>query len=296
MKKTLLISLLFPFLSFSQNQSTIIPEEICSKTNETNRIISIGGSITEILYELGFEANIVAVDITSNYPKQAKKLPSVGYIRNLSSEGVLSMHPSLIISENDIGPQIIIEQLKKSKIDLRIIEEEQSIQGIIKKIKCVGEIINKTEETLNYISNNIDPLVRKIDNKKNNTKLKDIKVMMILSMKGTSPVVAGSGTSGDSFIKMLGVTNIYESLEGWKSVTPESILSLNPDFIILPSRDLHKGSNIEEIRQNTMFKKTNAGKNNGFIIDDGMSILGYGPRTIKSVLNTLEIISLKISE
>ena len=100
---------------YSQNQSTIISEEICSKTNKTNRIISIGGSITEILYELDFEANIVAVDITSNYPKQAKKLPSVGYIRNLSSEGVLSMHPSLIISENDIGPQIIIEQLKKKQ-------------------------------------------------------------------------------------------------------------------------------------------------------------------------------------
>ena len=288
MKNIFFIALTF---IFGINLFPLNNENKCQSSYDNSRVVSVGGSITEILYELNFEKHIVAVDITSNYPIKAKKLPSVGYIRNLSTEGLLSMEPTLIICENDIGPPIVIEQVKKSKVDLRIIAEHQSIDGIIEKIKCVGEIINKNKETSDYIYKNIKPIVDKINEKLKNKKLKETKVMMILSMQGTSPVVAGSGTSGNSFIKMLGAKNIYESLDGWKAVTPESILQLNPDYIILPSRDLHKGSNVEEIQKNILFKNTNAGRNNGFIIDDGMSVLGYGPRTIKSVLNALEKIT-----
>ena len=64
-----------------------------------------GGSIAEILYFLNMDEHIVAVDVTTNYPPETKSLPSIGYVRNLSAEGILSLSPTVIIGEDDMGPK-----------------------------------------------------------------------------------------------------------------------------------------------------------------------------------------------
>tara|TARA_B100000674_G_C37936734_1_gene960640 strand:- start:372 stop:1214 length:843 start_codon:yes stop_codon:yes gene_type:complete len=269
----------------SQNNFT------CNQTKDASRIVSIGSSITEIIYFLNSQDQIIAIDITSNFPEDAKKFPSVGYIRNLSTEGLLSTNPSIIISEDDIGPKNIIKQIQDTKTELRIIPEEQTLNGIIQKIQCVGNIIGQQEEAEEKISSEINPVINKIKEIKKEKDLSNIKIMMILSTEGNSTVVAGSNTSGDSFIKMLGATNIFESINGWKAVTAETILLKNPDYIIIPEKDLHKQSNVNTISENVILKETNAGKNNGYIIKDGMAILGYGPRTIFTLMDVLNTIT-----
>ena len=286
MKYTLIIIqlLLISELS-SQNNFT------CNQTKDASRIVSIGSSITEIIYFLNSQDQIIAIDITSNFPEDSKKFPSVGYIRNLSAEGLLSTNPSIIISEDDIGPKNIIKQIQDTKTELRIIPEEQTLNGIIQKIQCVGNIIGQQKEAEEKISSEINPVINKIKEIKKEKDLSNIKIMMILSTEGNSTVVAGSNTSGDSFIKMLGATNIFESINGWKAVTAETILLKNPDYIIIPEKDLHKQSNVNTIRENVILKETNAGKNNGYIIKDGMAILGYGPRTIFTLMDVLNTIT-----
>ena len=271
---------------FSQQKKSI-----CQTADDPSRIVSIGSSITEIIYFLNSQDQIIAIDITSNFPEDAKKFPSVGYIRNLSAEGLLSTNPSIIISEDDIGPKNIIKQIQDTKTELRIIPEEQTLNGIIQKIQCVGNIIGQQQEAEEKISSEINPVINKIKEIKKEKDLSNIKIMMILSTEGNSTVVAGANTSGDSFIKMLGATNIFESINGWKAVTAETILLKNPDYIIIPEKDLHKQSNVNTISENVILKETNAGKNNGYIIKDGMAILGYGPRTIFTLMDVLNTIT-----
>ena len=68
-------------------------------------IIAIGGSITEIIYALGAEDKLVAVDSTSMYPASAlERHPDVGYMRALSAEPVLSVNPDVILAIDDAGP------------------------------------------------------------------------------------------------------------------------------------------------------------------------------------------------
>ena len=271
---------------FSQQTTSI-----CQTADDPSRIVSIGSSITEIIYFLNSQDQIIAIDITSNFPEDAKKFPSVGYIRNLSAEGLLSTNPSIIISEDDIGPKNIIKQIQDTKTELRIIPEEKTLNGIIQKIQCVSNIIGKQQEAEKKISSEINPVINKIKEIKKEKDLSNIKIMMILSTEGNSTVVAGANTSGDSFIKMLGATNIFESINGWKAVTAETILLKNPDYIIIPEKDLHKQSNVNTISENMILKETNAGKNNGYIIKDGMAILGYGPRTIFTLMDVLNTIT-----
>tara|TARA_B100001115_G_C15433107_1_gene203340 strand:+ start:60 stop:476 length:417 start_codon:yes stop_codon:yes gene_type:complete len=115
----------------------------CSKAKDSSRIVVAGGSITEIIFFLNESKNIVAVDTTSNFPEEAKKLPSIGYVRALSAEGVLSLNPTLIIGESDMGPENVLQQLRKTQIELKILDEKNSIKGIEDKILCIANILGK---------------------------------------------------------------------------------------------------------------------------------------------------------
>ena len=265
-------------------------EKYCLLASDDSRIVAAGGSITEILFFLGQEKKIVALDVTSTYPEQTKELPSIGYVRGLSAEGILSMNPSLIIGENDMGPPTVVNQLREIDIDLRTIPEDQSVEGILKKIYCVASILDIEDIAKEKIDIELSSPITELNNIVKSKKIEEVKIMLILSMKGSSPIVAGRNTSGHGYIEMIGAKNAFDSFEGWQVVSSESILKENPDFIILPQRDLHKNSDVSKIIDDPIFSNINAGIQNNFIFDDGMAILGFSPRTILSALKSANII------
>ncbi len=256
----------------------------CLEALDPTNIVVAGGSITEILYFIEQENRIIGVDVTSNYPKEAKKLPSIGYVRSLSTEGILSLNPKLILGENDMGPPLVVNQLKEINMDLRIIPEEQTSYGIVDKIKCVASILGCIDSADIRVTNDLMPTIMELETLVDLNESNKKNVMLILSMQGTSPIVAGKGTSGDNFIKMAGAKNVFDSFDGWKPVSEESIINVNPEFFIIPSRDMHKGSNVKNLTTNPIFINTEAGADKNFIFEDSMAMLGFGPRTIDIAL------------
>ena len=264
--------------------SDALRTKTCLEALDPTNIVVAGGSITEILYFIEQEDRILGVDVTSNYPKEAQKLPSIGYVRSLSTEGILSLNPKLILGENDMGPPLVINQLKEINMDLRIIPEEQTSYGIVDKIKCVASILGCIDSADIRVTNDLMPTIMELETLVDLNESNKKNVMLILSMQGTSPIVAGRGTSGDNFIKMAGAKNVFDSFEGWKPVSEESIINVNPEFFIIPSRDMHKGSNVKNLTTNPIFINTEAGANKNFIFEDSMAMLGFGPRTIDIAL------------
>ena len=253
---------------------------ICEQSMSRSKIVVAGGSITEIVYFLGMEDKLVGVDITSNFPKEAKKLKSIGYLRNLSIEGILSLSPGLVLAEEDIGPPIVVNQLRKTSIDLRIIKEKYDLNGIHNKILCVSKILDASlDDNENYVKfKNKFNLVKKF--KKNNSK----KILLILMMRGSSPVVAGKNTSGQGFIDMTGHKNSMSDLNGWKPVSSEEIIKKNPDYIIITKRAFKNFSSLDQFLSIPGISSTIAAKKKNIIVKDGMSMLGFGPRTINVAL------------
>ena len=130
------------FLSMAQSKQECFP------ANDSTRVTAAGGSITEIIYFLEANDKLVAVDVTSNYPEEASIFPSIGYVRALSAEGILSLNPSIIIGEDDMGPAEVIEQIKESEVEIITVEEDHSITGILNKVNCVAAIIDKEKYAL----------------------------------------------------------------------------------------------------------------------------------------------------
>ena len=261
----------------------------CNETKNSDRITVAGGSVTEILYFLGSEDKIIAVDVTSNYPEEAQNFPSIGYVRNLSAEGILSLKPSIIIGEDDMGPPSVIDQIKRTGIDIYVIQENHTSEGIIDKIKCIGNIVGKKEKTSELIEDVINPLKNELDIKSNNPNLDNVKVMFILSMDSGTPVVSGKKTSADGFINMTGASNAFKDFEGWKPVGTESIINAAPDFILISNRGAHSYSDLDKISEHPSIKYTPAALNGNIIALDGMEMLGFGPRTISSALKLSDI-------
>ena len=169
------------------------------------------------------EQNIVAVDITSTYPDVAKAFPSIGYVRNLSAEGLLSLSPTLILDENDMGPSETMAQLKNSGIEYFMIDEVHSSWGILDKFICVARIIDREEKAQKIVRENLSLKIKLLEELVIKTARQRSKVMFVLSMRSGSPIVGGKSVSADRFIKMFGGVNSV-NFQGWKPVGPEAII------------------------------------------------------------------------
>ena len=267
--------LIFLALIFSSNQSF----GNCERASDISRVVVAGGSLTEIIYYLEANENLVARDVTSNYPPKARALPSIGYVRNLSIEGLLSLMPTLILGEPDAGPPTVLDQLRNISVDFRIVPETHDMKGIIDKTTCVAKILGVKDELLNL---KIRELRSDIEELKK-TKILDTKkkkILLILMMRGTSPIIAGSNTAGDGFIKMTGNLNAFRDVEGWKPVGTESILSIDPDVIIITKRGFSGFKNTNDFLAQSGLSLTKAGKTGTLIVADTMEMLGFGPRTL----------------
>ena len=67
------------------------------------RIISADAGVTAVLRALQLEKELVGIDVTSTQPA-GTPLPVVGYHRQLATEGLLALKPSLLVGGEHMGP------------------------------------------------------------------------------------------------------------------------------------------------------------------------------------------------
>ncbi|PIE41049.1 MAG: hemin ABC transporter substrate-binding protein [Gammaproteobacteria bacterium] len=247
--------------------------------NQAERIVSIDGSITEIIYALGKQDLLVGVDTTSKYPSAATKIKKVGYMRQLSAEGILSLAPTLVIATEAAGPKEVLEQLKKAGLNVHIIHSDMSVEGVYSKIKTVAKILNaepKGEAIITRIGNNIQRLQKELAKHAWQT---PPKVMFLLAAGHQGVMLAGKDTQADAMIKLMGGVNVVDSFTSFKPLTPEGALQTLPDIILVA--DTRGGSSV--LNNFKLLQHTPAAKSNRIIQADSMLLLGFGPRIDKAM-------------
>ena len=263
----------------------------CDFAEDSSRIAVGGGSITEILYFLGAEEKIVAVDITSNYPASAKSLPSIGYVRSLSTEGILSLSPTLVIGEDDMGPSDVIAQIENSGVDIISVEEHHSSDGILAKIRCVANVVGSQAKANTLIEQQLLPVIQRLEHQAKSVRQQQQSVLFILSMNAGSPIVAGKNVSANGLINMLGAHNSMLSFDGWKPANVEAIIAAAPDVILISNRGLEGIDDLSELRSHPTLRLTPAAQTGKIFAMDGMALLGFGPRTLSTALTLAEKIN-----
>lgn len=241
------------------------------------RIVSIGGAITEILYALGFEDRLAGVDTTSVFPDTAlRDKPNVGYMRQLSAEGVLGLNPSLIFAMQGSGPKETMDVLEAAKIPMVLVPETFSEDGLLEKIKLVGHAMGADMRAAcltTAVSNDLTQL-RELRAKVT----KPVRVMFVMSLLSGRAMVAGHKTAADEIINLSGGINAIDSYDGYKMINDEAIVAAKPDVVlsIQRSKDLLEA---DAVYTHPAFAMTPVAANKAFISMEGLYLLGFGPRT-----------------
>ncbi|MEO8205818.1 MAG: hemin ABC transporter substrate-binding protein [Chthoniobacterales bacterium] len=239
------------------------------------RIVSVGGPITEVVYALGAQDQLVAADTSSIYPEAATKLPQVGYQRNISAEGVLSVKPDLVLLAATAGPPPAIEQIKATGVRMEVIPEQYTLEGVVEKIHRIGDAIGKKTEA--------DELAKKLEAQFAAVKKEGVKnqpkIIFLMSRGPGTPVAAGKNTAANSMIELAGGVNVVSEFEGYKTVTPEAIVTMNPDIIVTTTRTRDAIGESNLIKSVPGLELTTAGRTSRVVCMEDLKLLGFGPRT-----------------
>ncbi|MCO5159369.1 MAG: ABC transporter substrate-binding protein [Aquamicrobium sp.] len=244
---------------------------------DTSRVVSVGGSLTEIVYALGEEEHLVARDSTSVFPAEANELPDIGYMRALSPEGVLSINPSVIILLEGSGPPETLEVLGKASVPLVTVPDRFDREGIVQKIGIVGDVLgvaDRAEKLAAEVSADIDAaraLTADVKDRK--------KVLFVLSLQGGRVLASGTGTAADGIIGMAGGVNAVTGYSGYKQLSDEALIEAAPDVILVMDRGGDHQTQAGELLAHPAIAATPAAANKKVVRMDGAFLLGFGPRT-----------------
>lgn len=247
------------------------------------RIVSVGGSVTEIVYALGEGHRLVARDSTSSYPPQAEALPNVGYARALSPEGVLSVDPDLIIASSGAGPLETLEVLKQANVAYSEVPEVYSADGVIQKIETIAAALgaeDKARALLDGIKHDLKAAQKDAAQRAGDT---PVRVLFILSTQGGRIMAGGRDTAADGIIRMAGGINAVDSFDGYKPMTDEAVSATAPDVILAMDRGGDHGVAMEQLASLPALIPTPAAQNGRLVRMDGLSLLGFGPRTPETI-------------
>jgi iron complex transport system substrate-binding protein len=198
-----------------------------------NRLVSLDPGVTELLQLMQQQDSIVATESS----RVIDGKPVVGYYRRIPAEGLLSLQPSLVIANQHLGPASIPALLDKSNVDFMQLTTPTTVPQLKINVKKVGEQINCSECTSKVLA---------AINKKHK-ELTDLyshppkTAVFILMINDKTIKIAGAGSGGHALMSLMGYSNAVNH-QGYRPISLEGLLALNPDVILVTSRQDAKKS------------------------------------------------------
>lgn len=245
------------------------------------RLVTLGGSVTEIVYALGVGERIVAVDTTSRHPAAVEALPKVGYLRALSAEGILSLNPDLVLGLDEAGPPQTLAQLRESGAKLLLVPEAYTLSGIAAKIRAVAGMLGETArgaalvEAVTADFSQIRTAVAALNHRP--------KVLFLLAVSRGAPLASGESTAADAMIRLAGGENAVTGYRGYKPLSLEMAVAAAPDILLMMQQSVDALGGPAAVLKLTAIAATEAGRSGRLVSMDGTYLLGFGPRTAHAV-------------
>ncbi|SRX53814.1 Hemin-binding periplasmic protein HmuT [Aequorivita sp. CIP111184] len=260
------------------------------KKDHEERIVCISKQYSEIIYALGAEEDIVAVDVSSTYPPEIKNLPTIGYHRALAAEPILSMKPTLIMEDNNIGPEHVVTQLKDLKIPMKQFGQyENTIAGTDSLICEMGSYFHKEEKA--------EELCKKLDTDINYAKQQALwyekkpKVLVIhFGQANNIYLVMTKNSTAGKLIDWAGGEMAVDGEHGMTQFSPEIVAQSDPDVILLTDFGYDRLGSTEEVGTLPGISSTRAFKEGKVFRVEEHDMVYLGPRTGENIIELQKLI------
>lgn len=248
--------------------------------DDATRIVSINGTVTEILADLGLEDQIVGVDVASTYPRSILQKPKVGHSTKIAAEGVLALNPDIVIGISNEVSSVMKDQLTSSGVKVLLFDQEYSVEGTKSLIASVTDSLGfkqKGDSIIHVLDQDLAAVERDA------TKEDKPKVLFIYARGTGTMMVGGDDTQAAKVIELAGGENAVKGFTDYKPLTSEALVAANPDVILLFSSGLESLGGAKGLLDVQGVKETNAGKNQKFVEMDGQFLTGFSQRLGKAV-------------
>lgn len=241
------------------------------------RVISTTGNASETIALIGAQDKLIAVDTTSLLPADVmSEKPKIGYRRALSSEGILSLNPDLVILAPDAGPPEVVAQIESSGVPLLRIADVKTPEGIADDIRAVAKAVEHEAEG--------EALVAKLDatfakaREVQSTYPKKPNILIYFASHNGGGQGMGKESAGDALIQLLGGENALD-IEGIKPISPEALLAIPADVILVAEIGKKLEHTAESVSGEDLpdLAPSMAAQNGCLIRVDVMKSLGFGP-------------------
>ncbi|PKV42791.1 iron complex transport system substrate-binding protein [Janthinobacterium sp. 61] len=247
---------------------------------KARRIVSVGGALTEIIYALEAQGELVGVDTTSLYPAVAQQLPQVGYARTLSAEGVLSLAPTQLIATEEAGPQAVLRQVRDAGVPVAVLNANNKFEGLLARVKQVGQITGRTDPAARLaqaLQQQWNGALAKVGQRSH----APVRVLFILAHAPNQVMVGGRETGADAMLAYAGAVNVMGGqggFSGYKPLTPEAVIAARPDLVLVTDQGLKASGGVDGILKLPGLAQTPAGRKHRIVSLEAMLLLGFGPR------------------
>ncbi len=245
----------------------------------SQRVVSVGGALTEIIYAMGAQGDLVGVDSTSLYPAEATRLPNVGYARTLAAEGLLSLAPTMIVATEEAGPPAVLNRLQSARVPLHVLRADHRFEGVVERTRRLGELLGRPVQARTLI----DGLQQSWSQTQKTVARVSAghaapRVLFVLSNAGNQARISGSGTAADAMIRYAGAVNALGSVQGYQALSPEAAIAAAPDVILATSQGVDAVGGVDGLLRLPGLAQTPAALRRRVVSLETMEMLGFGPR------------------
>lgn len=251
-------------------------------SSDFSKIITAGGTVTEIVYELGFGDQIIATDRTSTYPESMQALPSIGYRNQIKAEGILSLAPSVVLIEKDYLNAEVVTQLQSAGVEVHLYNKTSSpaeTKVLVAELAALFGVDDKGAEINAAIDRDMEGL--SIFLKENPSAPTAAFVMA----RGPETVfLGGEKTFASAMFQLAGIQSAAVGFDDFVPLTPESLVSINPDYLVFFDSGIQSLGGPQGMASVVGIKETTAFQNGNLVALDGLYLSGFGPRVGKAAL------------
>ena len=199
-------------------------------THPPQRIVSLDPSVTEILFALGLNKELVGVTDYCDYPEQARSKSKVGGYINPNIEAIGLLEPDLVVTTLKTNTPLLIQQLEDFGIKVFVLDPKR-IENIFENISSLAKLTyqkEKAEKLLGALQGKLQEVRKRVAG---------ISRPGVFMEMGKDPLISvGPGSFAHDLIEIAGGRNVAsQSSSRYRKYTLEEIILADPEVIIICS-------------------------------------------------------------
>ena len=245
------------------------------------RIVSLAPSNTEILYAIGAGDQVVGRDEFSDYPAEAKDLPSVGgSMGEYDFEAIAALEPDLVLA-TAINTPNQVKALEELGITVYMLPNPDDLDGLYANLTTVGQLTGHETETQVLV----DSLKARVQVVLEKVAISSYLPAVFYELDGTDPAkpwTAGPDTFMSKWISLAGGRNVGDEMDSsWAQISQEALIVANPEIILLG--DAAYGMTPEQVAARPGWDAIAAVESGKILVFDDNLISRPGPRLVDAL-------------